>query len=315
MSRLALAVALLPSCLLACSGGDGGKGKGDDDDDTVDPFDQFIHPDGAARGDFACFTPGVDASAFLAPDIDPGKQAQFPIAGLVEDFENHTAVASANVDLFYGDDPTGLPDASTQSDVSGLVSTSGPSCTPVSYRVNTVGGPVATRETVKLHQVYGYPTGAGITNASFVSVSDTTYQLIPGFLGVQIQPGLSIVAGTAYDCARDPEQASDDPVGKIEGVQVVVLDANGDVPDTLGVNYFIKDFPDRDQLQTSPDGLWVASNVPPGPVEVQMWGNVDGELVLLGTTHVDAAADGLEIANVFAGYDGVKPPATCAAGG
>ncbi len=297
----------------ACSGGGDDKSGDKAGTQSEDLFTHFVDPQADADGDFGCFTPAEEPT-WLTAEFDSAKQASFPVEGFVEDFENATAVASAPVDVFWNDDPTGTPDATGTSDVNGVVAVEAPSCTPVSYRVNPVAAPTPTRETVKVHQTYGFPAGASITGASYVSVSDTTYQLIPGILGVTIQPGSSIIAGTAYDCGRDPEQASDDPAGKIEGVQVVVIDRDGNIPDTLGVNYFIEDFPARDQKATSADGLWVASNVPPGPVTVQMWGQVGGELVLLGATEVDAQADGIEIANIYAGYgDGVKAPASCAA--
>jgi hypothetical protein len=311
----ALSLVVAAALVTACSGGDGKGGPGDDDDDTTgttDPFVKFVDPPGETNGDFACFTPAEEPT-WLVADLDPAKVATFPIDGLVEDFEEGTAVPSANVDLFYADSPAGTPDDAGQSDVSGLISLEGPSCTPITYRVNTVGGPVATRETFKVHQVYGYPTGASITGASYVSVSDITYQLIPSILGIQVQPGLSIIAGTAYDCSRDAALPSDDPSGKIEGAQIVVFDASDRIPETLGVNYFIEEFPARAQVATSEDGLWVASNVPPGRVRVEMWGEVGGALVKLGATEVEAKADSIAIANIFAGYgDGVKGPAACA---
>jgi hypothetical protein len=44
-----------------------------------------------------------------------------------------------------------------------------------------------------------------------------------------------------------------------------------------------------------------------------MWGEVGGALVKLGATEVEAKADSIAIANIFAGYgDGVKGPAACA---
>jgi hypothetical protein len=304
---------LAATVLAGCSGGgDADKGKGDDDDDDVDPFTQFVDPPGEVSGDFTCFTPATEPT-WLAADLDPAKQADWSIEGLVEDFENGTPVVDATVELFTSDEVAGTPDAFATSDVNGRVTLDGPSCTPLTYRVNPVQYPIPTRETFKVHQVYGAPTGDTITDASFVSVSDVTYQLIPGLLNIQIQPGLSIIAGTAYDCARDPSAASDDPVGKIEGAQVVVYDADGNIPETLGVNYFLADFPAADQRATSDDGLWVATNVPPGAVRVELWGRVGGELVQLGATELDAKADSIAIANIFAGYgDGVKGPATCA---
>jgi hypothetical protein len=237
----------------------------------------------------------------------------FTINGRVQDFEEEEEgpVPGATVAL-YTDDSVDTPDTTATADVNGNVALSGPSCTPVTYRVTSEGGPVPTKTTFKAHQVYPFPSGPSIEGAVYTSVSDTTYQLIPAILGVDVQPDLAIVAGTAFDCTRDPSASPDDDTGKLEGVQVVVYDADGDIPDTLSVNYFIENFPDRDRNTTSADGLWVAANVPPGELTVELWGVVGGELVKLGATKLLSEADSINIANIFAGYgDGVKYPATC----
>jgi hypothetical protein len=97
-------------------------------------------------------------------------------------------------------------------------------------------------------------------------------------------------------------------------VQVIVYDANGNVPEEMQINYFTERFPDRFQEHTSADGLWVASNVPAGRLRVEAWGLVGGELTLVGATVLDSEADSINIANIFAGYaDGVKYPDSCLA--
>ena len=132
---------------------------------------------------------------------------------------------------------------------------------------------------------------------------------------MNVDPSLAIIAGTAYDVTRDAGLSSDIDDGKIEGVQVIVYDENGEIPDALTVNYFTDSFPDRDQRWTSEDGLWVAANVPPGLLTVEMWGLVDGELKLLGATELLSESDSINISNIFAGYgDGVKFPENCLVG-
>jgi hypothetical protein len=299
---------LTTGILAACSGGDG---AGDGGPTTpADRFGELVNATEEVAGDFGCFTPGEEPT-WLAQAADPTKQAPFPIHGLVQDFEDETPVGGATVAL-YADDTVDTPDSSQAADVNGDVSVSGPSCTPVTYRVTSEGGPIATKTTFKAHQIYPFPTGDAIDGAVFTSVSDVTYQLIPGILGVEVQPDLAIIAGTAFDCSRDPSASPDDDAGKLEGVQIVVYDADGNIPDTLTVNYFIENFPARDQEATSADGLWVAANVPPGTLTVEMWGVVGGELVKLGASQLESEADSINIANVYAGYgDGVKYPASC----
>jgi hypothetical protein len=301
---------LVTLVMLGCSGG------GDDGEptDPVDPFAQFINVEVPASGSYDCFVPSADPAAAVwnEAQVDPAKQVDQSVSGLVEDFEDDTPVAGATVALFK-DDTVDTPDETVQSSDDGAVSATAKSCSPIAYKVTTVGGPVATKTTYKAHQIYGFAEGGGITDASFLSVSDVTYQLIPAILGVEVQSDLAIIAGTAYDCTRDSAQDSDDDAGKIEGVQVVVYDADGNIPETLQVNYFVESFPAREQAYTSADGLWVASNVPPGDLRVEMWGNLGSELVLLGATELHSEADSINIANIFAGYgDGVKYPSTCA---
>ena len=179
----------------------------------------------------------------------------------------------------------------------------------MAYRVTTDFSLTPTKTTYKAHHIYPPEPDGTVDEALFVSVSDTTYQLIPTIVGVTIDPALAVIAGTAYDVVRDAAISSAIDTGKIEGAQVIVYDENGEIPDTLSVNYFTDEFPDRDQKWTSADGLWVAANVPAGNLRIEMWGQVNGELTLLGATSLFSEADSINISNVFAGYgDGVKYP-------
>ena len=302
-------VALATLVLAACSGDDGGNKDGDPTS-PEDRFAAFINATEEVTGSFAGFTPSEDPT-WLEQSVNPVTQSAFSINGLVQDFEEETPVAGASVAL-YTDDGVDTPDDSATADVNGRVSIPGLSCTPATYRVTSEGGPIATKTTFKAHQVYPFPVGTTIDDAVFTSVSDVTYQLIPGILGIEVQSDLAIIAGTAFDVTRDPSASPDDDAGKIEGAQIVVYDAEGNIPDTLTVNYFIENFPVRDQEATSADGLWVAANVPPGDLTVEMWGVVGGELVKLGATQLKSEADSINISNVYSGYgDGVKYPATC----
>ncbi len=307
----------------ACSGGSeqvnkDGDSATDGQTGTAVTFESFIAPEidavVAGGADFACFTPGADhaSTAWLASVPDPSQQATLPLAGLVTDFESDELVDNATVSLWFSDTVSGVPDATAISDVSGLVSMpSVPSCQTMTYKVTTDPILAETKTTFKAHVVY-YPTGDTISNADFTSVSSVTYQLIPSILGVSVDDDKAVIAGTAFDCLRDPSLPSDDNSGKIEGAQVIVYDENGEIPQSLTVNYFVDDFPNRDQYWTSPDGLWVAANVPPGNLRVELWGKVGGTLTLLGATEVLSEAGSINIANIYTGYgDGVKVPGTC----
>ena len=310
----------LAVALTACGGGDGNGDKGgdDDDDSSVSRFEEliFVDKDGIENnGDYTGFTPGDDfeSTAWLTQSLDVAKQVDVLVDADVEDFEKETAVPDADVDLWFNDVVVpSSSDATFVSDVNGNVSLSAPACAAMAYRVTTDVVLDLTKTTFKAHHMFPYNDGNPVDDGLFLSVSTVTYQLIPTILGVNVDPNLGIIAGTAYDVSRDSGVSSDIDDGKIEGVQVIVYDEDGNIPAALTVNYFTESFPDRDQRWTSADGLWVAANVPDGLLRVEMWGLVDGELKLLGATQMLSEPDSINISNIFAGYnDGVKFPNDC----
>lgn len=317
--RRSILAALL---LAACSGKDGGGGGPTDTAGgggaTADctGFDCFINvsPDIAVTGDFGGYQAGEDwqSTQWLTQAVDPAKIVTGDLSAIVEDFEKDTPVDKAFVSFWNDDVFDDSPDDLQESDVNGMVFATATSCKPLTYRVTTDPILAETKTTFEAHQIYATPDVAGVISGEFLSVSSTTYQLIPTLLGVTVDPDKAIVAGTAYDVAREAGLPSDDDAGKIEGAQVVVYDSAGNIPDSLVVNYFVEDFPDRDQKYTSPDGLWVASNVPPGELRVELWGHLDGVLTLLGATVVHSEPDSINVSNIYSGYgDGVKYPGTC----
>lgn len=309
--RAMVAVALLAGC---GSGGSGGKGSG-----TGGPggpvFEDFIFVDRAPTGDFTGLPVGDNTWAgttWLSQTINPANIVDVTASGLVEDFQEDTPVPQATVDLWFDDVVDASTDAQSLSDNSGVISIPAKACQKQAYRVTTDPNITLTKTTYKAHHIYPPEPDGTVDDAQFVSVSDTTYRLIPTILGVTVETDKAIIAGTAYDMLRDPATSTDIDEGKIEGVQVIVYDQDGNIPETLTVNYFTETFPDRDQLWTSPDGLWVAANVPEGELRAEMWGVVNGTLTLLGASVLFSEADSINIGNIFAGYgDGVKYPYAC----
>jgi hypothetical protein len=116
-------------------------------------------------------------------------------------------------------------------------------------------------------------------------------------------PGKATAAGTAYDVNDDP----------ITGAQVVVKSLVDDsIPDGIVVKYFVDSFPNRSQPETSPDGLWVAINIPPGDWKVEMWvSDGAGGHLLMGQSKLTVFPDSINISNIYTGYDSVKYPASC----
>lgn len=288
--------------LTACGSGggdDSGTGTGTTGTTGTNPdkFAEVITVDVPATGDLACFTTG---SAWNLQTVDASCVGTAPFTNEIIDFETGDVVADATVELFLSDSVNGAPDNTYFGDSSGIVSGTAPVCAPFSYRVTTDPVLAETKVSIEAHQVYGYSTSL---SEEFNSVSTVTYQIIPSLLGISVDPTMGIVAGTAYDCVGDP----------IEGAQVIVKDAAGRYPDSQEIRYFVEEFPNRNQPYTSEDGLWVAVNIPPGRVTVELWMVVgSGAPVLMGATELDIFADSINISNITVGNgDGVVLPASC----
>lgn len=299
MNRLAWLAPLLVACT--------GASETDTDDTGPDvsgppTFASLIDTTSSPVGDLSCYTAG---DPWLTQQVDTSKQVSFPAVATVLDFQEDTPVTEATVDFWAGDAVTATPDATAVTDLSGQAPLPAiTSCTPYTYKTWTDPGREETVDTFEAHQIDPYPAGASIAT-TLNSVSDSTYKIIPSLLGVEVQSGLGVIAGTAYDCAGN----------KIEHAEVLVHDGTGvetGIPDTLVVKYFVDKFPNRDQPDTSEDGLWTAINVPPGDwtVEMYVWNGTDH--VLVGATVLTVKPDSINISNIYTGFgDGVKYPAEC----
>ena len=282
--------------LLACGDKDATT---DDSSAGVDLFGEYINvsdepttESGVALTD--CHSSGAD---WLDQSPEASCAVEHSFEGTVEDFETGKGVADASLELYFGDRYVdGGADYETVSNSDGDVTGTLMSCTPTTYRVYTDPDLAETKITIQSHEVWGYEEDLA-HGADFNSVSSTTYNIIPGLLGITVQPGQGIVAGTAYGCGGDG-----DP---IEGAQVIVRDAEtGDYLEDYVVKYFVDEFPNREQPNTSEDGLWVAVNVPPGRVTVEMWTWDGSDHVLQGETSMDIVPDSINIANIFTGSGG-----------
>jgi len=277
------------------AGGDGGGGGGG--------FSDYINTTVTPTGDFGDFAAGYEAvGSWLAQSPDAAKVETVPLTGKVEDFESGDGVAQATVEVFYTDAIGGVPDVTATSDNTGGFTSGIQTCTPLAYKTATDPALQDTKNTFELHTVYGYEPGG--LDEVFNSVSWSTYALIPSLLGVSIDPARGTAAGTAYDIAGNP----------IQGAQVIVVDADGNPAGGVVVKYFIEDFPNRDQPETSPDGLWVAINIPTGDWFVDMYvADGAGGHLLMGRTNITVFADSINISNIYTGFDGVKYPDSCLA--
>jgi hypothetical protein len=122
-------------------------------------------------------------------------------------------------------------------------------------------------------------------------------------LGVSPNVEKGIVAGRAYDCAGE----------NLEGLQVMVEGAGGNIPEGVVAKYFRDDFPNRNQPYTSDDGLWILMDVPTGDWLVKGYvADGLGGHTLVAQTELKVLADSINISSVYSGIsDGVKMPADC----
>lgn len=295
-----ISIVLFTGCGLSATDGD----TDDSDTDTLSAFETLVNVQEPLVGDLSCYTAGTDweTMAWPIPNIDAATQLTQATTAEVLDFESDEPVEDATLEIWLNDKASGTPDALATTDGEGIADFEGlPTCEPFAYRVSTDPLHDETKITLAAHKIM-VPDSSGTVSDDFTSVSKLTYQLIPTILGVIPLPENAIIAGIAYDCNEEP----------IEGAQIVVYDENGEIPESLQVEYFKEEFPNRDQPHTSPDGIWVAINVPPGALRVEMWGNVDGDLALLGATTLDSYADTINLSNIYAGIgNGEHYPDAC----
>lgn len=306
MRLLALTLVLA----LACNGEDKTTDTGDESDtdsdtdtDQGDPtFEDFINVTDSPTGDFTGFDGYEATGGWITQNVDTALQVLAPMVGVIEDFQEGEPVTDATLEVWRSDVASGAPDVITSSgaddgNVSGFEVYS---CKPMALLVSTDPELENTKPTYEVHQTY---KSATTLDDTFNSVSTTTYRLIPGLLGVDPDLDKGIIAGTAYDVNEDP----------IEGAQVVVRDADGNIPSSLVVKYFYEEFPNREQPYTSADGLWVAINVPTGDWNVEMYvSDGAGGFKEMGATTLTVVADSINISSIYTGIgDGVKYHDSC----
>ena len=288
-------VALIGIC--ACAKPDTDTDTNDTDVEGPPVFEDFINTTTEATGESSCFT-----GTWLTQSVDPTKVGTAAATGRVLDFQKDTPVPDATLTVWYADSVAGTADATGTTVTDGTVSLTLPTCQAFTYETATNPDLEQTVDTFEAHQIFGPDEPDRIFN----SVSDSTYKIIPSLLGVSVDPDKGVIAGTAFDCID----------ANIEHAQVVVKDGAGNIPESLIVKYFVDKFPNRDQPDTSPDGLWTAINVPEGDwtVEMYVYRAATGEHEMIGSTVLTVYPNSINISNIYTGYsDGVKYPAECLA--
>lgn len=263
-------------------------------------FDSIVYVDTVPTGDMSCFAEGY-SDAWAEQSVAADAVTDISIAGAVIDFETDEPVADASIEVYYSNTVYGAPDQSYTSDGAGNFSGTVPSCTPYAYRVSTDPDLGATKVTIESSQIDGLTA----TGSEYNSVSIDTYNVIPALLGISPDVDKGIVAGTAYDCAGEP----------LEFAQIVVTDADGNIPESEVVRYFVDSFPSRLQEWTSEDGLFVVVNIPEGDWTVNMYvADGNGGHLLMAQSPVKVFADSINISSVYTSFgDGVRYPESCLA--
>lgn len=173
------------------------------------------------------------------------------------------------------------------------------------YRVfeNTMGGTAATRYTdsVQYNELSPAASGGSVDGNA---VAFSTLDLIPLSLGLEREPGTTILAGRVQDCDGTDVGGAFVRAFRPDGSEI--LDAGE--ASSLGPHYryFRKigedSNPSNEQLSTNFEGLYAAMNIPAtdGLIRVETWGRRDGDAapVLLGCEAVRTLADGVTIINV-----------------
>ena len=289
---------------VGCSGG---KGDGADDTNNIDVtpvedteaaapvFEDFIYVTDAAEGDTSCF----DGSSWIG---DAAAQACVVSAtitgGTVEDFSGGPNVGGAEVSMYLSNDLTSTADWTLTTESDGSYDGTFQACQAFAVKVTTSDG--STVPTYQTNQIWGYTTDA---SPDFTSVATSTYETIPALLGVNMDEDKGVIAGGARDCNDD----------EIVNAQVIVRDADGNIPPKLTLRYTVSGAPSRVATATSSDGIWIALNVPEGLWYADMYiSDGAGGQTLIGTTPVRAYPASVSITTVVAGQqDGIQIPDSC----
>jgi hypothetical protein len=268
----------------------------DTDADADADITDYINTTVTPSGSLSCF----DGTNWLDASADAACQASAELEAEVLDFESDNAVADATVSLWSDDQVSSTADSSAVSDHDGRFALTTSTCSAQAFLVATDPSLGETVDTYSHHVVFE-PTA---TQAEVGSVATTTYQIIPSLLGISPSAADGLVVGTALDCDGE----------RFEGAQVVVRDAStGALAEGHVVKYFVDDFPNRNQAETSADGLWVAIDVPPGDWVAELYtSDGAGGHDLMSSTPVQVRAESFHIIETQVGHQtGVVMPAAC----
>ena len=293
--------------------GDTGQAGGEDGGDAAQSEQvlacglELNAPGLVAHDDDAAFSVAQLDLDSCAPDPAPPEGGcTVTIRGQVIDFredrfmgpDDDFDLTGTSVKVYFDNVIEGLGDESdfeTTADNQGNVELADLPCnTRVAILAYKQTRPPITKPTIE----YNFWTGEqDRSRVEFVTISVVSYQLIPGVLGIDPDLQKGILAGRFYDCSghfveNALFQVTSGHNSSFEPAKALC---------NVAIHYFIDEWPDRDQLHTSPDGLYIAINVPPGPATIHVVGRSgpDEEPAHVGAAQVHAVAGSIAFSDTL----------------
>ena len=228
----------------------------DDDDDDDDDDDTLSCPEQGelfAEGDPGRLdVPGPvggDWSCRLGDPADPIGGVAGTVQTQVADFQDLSPVPWVDVAIWLDGEVTGEPDLELQADDSGSVVFEAETCSPLVARTSTSFQPPETYPVLHTGLVPIAGTGDHELAEPLASIAYSTYNLLPLTVGVEPEPGRSMVFGRLRDCASQAVGAVEISVGTLDpetGCAEEIQD--------LSIRYLLDGDPDYDQGWTRKTG-------------------------------------------------------------
>ena len=264
MRRLALLLAAL--LLAGCPPQLGDDDTGDDDDAASGcPEQQEWLSDGDPGQLDVPGTVGGDWSCNNEEPEDPVEGAVGTVEAQVLDLGDACPGPAASVALWLDGAPAGDPDLELMSSSSGVVAFDAEPCTPLAARTSTDFEPPETYPALQT-SLAALPDHT--LSDRLMSIAYSTYNLLPLTVGVEPEPGRSMVFARVVDCAGEPAADAELSLGSID------VETGCAAESTEGAIRYLRDGdPDQDQLWTDELGWALALNLPPGASqELLAWG-------------------------------------------
>ncbi len=284
----------LMTILVAC-GGDENSGDTDGGADDGLPEIGFATPTEVTTA-YRDLDPGWEVvgaanwSCLGTPSTETMNAVDVNLTGEVQDFQSNDPIPDAEITLFGDDGITSTALSTATADQDGkyaLVLPAGQ--TLWAFKLVTDNA----LDTYTLNEYFDDAQTA--QTAIIDSVSESTAQALPAFIGVTRTPGLGIVSGSIRDCDGN----------RVKGAIVTVSSTVDEVTPVMGsVGYYFSalstSLPVRHSQQsfTNDDGVFVVIELPEGQERfLQIWGFVDaadmadGSMTLLGQVATPIVAD------------------------